>query len=883
MPVSLRTRIRPVLLRAAIYVVTAALSLTIARAIPPGTTVPIVGTLTAEDAAPVAYATIVLLRADSSIVKGELSDSAGVFRLPDVAPGDYLLKVESIEYDTRYVPVTVGADASGEVTVAISLVASAYALDVAVVKGRRALVEIKADRTVFNVSSSPSASGQNALDLLQQAPGVQVDMDDNVLLQGRSGVQVYINGRPTRLTGADLATVLRGIPSDNVDAIDLITNPSARYEAEGAGGVIDIRLKRDAALGTNGSLASGINRGEYTRTTNALGLNYGGKRVRLSLDASHNTADYVERFDDVKRQGGAIVDLSTRDLFTVNASSLALGAEFDLGGGHSLNAAARGGREVLDGVTRSDSDVSSAEGVLREVIASKTFGSDRDGNYTGDLSYAWDVDDDRRLSADVSFGRFDATQAIEQPNDILAADRVTLLDERDTAFDTDKFVELRSGKVDYEHAFSRLTLATGVKVAAVTTDNDLAFYDVEREVRRFDESRSNRFTYDERVAAAYATANVRLSPKLTLDAGLRVENTHSRGQLFSTVAVDNKDVTRDYTDVFPNAGLSFDGGGDHSWSLAYGRRINRPNYQNLNPFIFPQSELVFWQGNPFLRPNYVTNYRAQYAFRQKLTIAASYGVTRDYFATLIELVGEIGNRITPRNLDRATDYNLSATYPQEITPKWDVLAFAEVGYQEFRGAPEGNAIAVDNLNYGFRVQNNVRLPWGLALDVTYALRSPWVWRGSVEIDGNQRVDFGLKRDLLDGKLQLRVTGQDIFRGATDFPYAADYGGIEMRGVYGNDNQRFGVGATYRFGNEKLKASSREAVPSARSWSGFESASQFASPPLRLCPASLTLFLPLLCATAVLAQAHPRTSARPSPSRSCSPASASTCSRSRICR
>ncbi len=785
----------------------AALLLAFAFAVPLVASTPetqLTGRLLAEDGSPVAYATVALLTLDSTLVDGEVTDIDGAFAIDGVAAGEYLLRAESIEYQTQYVTVDeqVLAKADG---LTITMHPSAHGLQTATVTGRRALVEIKADRMVFNVSSMPSASGTTVLDALRKAPGVQVDMDNNILLLGKSGVQVYINGKPTRLAGQDLATLLIGMPSDNVEAIDLITNPGARYEAEGTAGIIDIRLKTNVATGFNGSAFASATRGRYLRTNEGLSINYGGLRVRASVDLTHSYIQDLTNFIDTKRQSGFRLDQNSYELNTFTPTTAALGLEVQLSPKQTLSLTARGRHTGDKGRVNNTTEIFRGESTLEEVLVAQTNLDGRNLNTSVDLGYALDLGEGERLNADVSYGNFDNDQSTDQPNTFFGPDRATVRDIQNSAFDARSLIDLYSGKVDYEKSWDKVSLAVGGKYAGIDADNNLAFFTVNDGQRTFDQTRSNRFTYAENVLAAYATANVKLGSKYTLDAGLRVESTNSHGQLLTEASTANKDVRRAYVDFFPNVGLSFNAQGDHTWSASLGRRISRPNYRDLNPFSFPLSQLAAWQGNPFLSPQYTTNYQVQYAFRQKLTVSTSYAVTSDFFANVFELDGEQGTRIIPRNMQEATNLNTSISYPQEITDGWDVMGFAEASYQTFAGDLEGTVIDLTNFNYSFRLQNNVKLPLGITMDLTARYGSDWVWRGSVEVKGNANVDFGLRKDFLDKRLQLRLTGGDIFRTNTEFDFRSEYGGIATDGVVVFDNRRFGMGLTYKFGDQQVKA------------------------------------------------------------------------------
>jgi outer membrane receptor protein involved in Fe transport len=244
-------------------------------------------------------------------------------------------------------------------------------------------------------------------------------------------------------------------------------------------------------------------------------------------------------------------------------------------------------------------------------------------------------------------------------------------------------------------------------------------------------NRSNDFSYLEKVAAAYFIVAAKPTKKIQLNAGIRVENTSSLGELFSAIPTPNDIVPRNYTSFFPNLSISFNDQMNHSVSLSFGRRITRPNYQDLNPFERKYSELAAWRGNPFLAPNYITNYQLSYSFKRKLVISNTYSITKNFFANIFEVVGEKGNVIIPRNMDKSTNNGLSVSYPQKVFDWWEFSAFLIYNYSTFSGDIEGTVIDLDANIINFRLQNKLKIPLDMTMELSYFITSPWIWRGTV--------------------------------------------------------------------------------------------------------------------------------------------------------
>jgi hypothetical protein len=198
------------------------------------------------------------------------------------------------------------------------------------------------------------------------------------------------------------------------------------------------------------------------------------------------------------------------------------------------------------------------------------------------------------------------------------------------------------------------------------------------------------------------------------------------------------------------------------------------------------------------------NYQLSYAYKQKLTLVGSYSVTKDFFATIFEAVGNNGNVLIPRNMERATHLGLSISYPLEVASFWEFITFVDGANRTFKGNLEGTVIDITAATYNFRVQNSIKLPLDIHMDVSYQYGSDWIWRGSIRVRGNHNVNAGIRKDFLNQRLQVRITGNDIFRTNSDYFYHGDYGGIIVDGVRTFDNHRFGANATLKFGNQKVK-------------------------------------------------------------------------------
>jgi iron complex outermembrane recepter protein len=763
------------------------------------------GVIQDMDGAPVPYTTVILLTTDSVYVAGAVTKDDGSYTITSVRPSTYRIKVQNIEFDAYLSYVFKLADNQDKSFPVIKLSKSVTQLDEMVVTGKKELVEVHPDKMVFNVSSSVNASGNNGLELLSKAPGVLIDPDNNIILQGKGGVRIFINGRPSRLSGSDLATMLQSMQSDNIESIEIITNPSAKYEAEGNAGIINIVLKRNVDEGYNGTIVSNYSKGDHWRSNNGLTINYRGRKLNLAGDITHFDNDFQTDFVDIKEQSGYLLDQGSYGVYNSNGYNFSTEVDYIINSKHSLAFSGRGivnrfGNNVDSRTSIMDIDNGKPTEFL--VAGNDLVGTSR--NFTYDLNYLFNLSKSAYLSAEISYGDYINDGKTEQPNVYLESDGTTVNRVVNNEFSSNTNIDLLSAKVDYEKKFEKLTISAGGKYSYINTANEFNFYNVEGGSKTLDIQRSNDFMYTERVSALYLIFNSHLSEKLKLNAGLRMEHTSSSGRLTSQVDVENKDVIGDYTDFFPNIGLSFSNKKSVELNVSLGRRITRPNYQDLNPFESKLSELAYYKGNPFLKPSYEMNYQVSFSYKHKLVISNVYSVTTDYFARILQIIDEKGTFLIPQNMQRITNNGLTVSYPITFTKWWEASSFLNYSYSTYEGDIEGTVIDLDVNSFNFRIQNYFTLPAHITIDATYYYNSPFIWRGSLQIDAIGGVNLGIKKDFFKSRLQLRFTASDIFNGSSDYYYHGDYGGLNINGYHSIDNHRYGAGLTYKFGNQNVK-------------------------------------------------------------------------------
>lgn len=767
------------------------------------------GFIYSPDNTPAMYSTVILLNQDSVFMKGAFSQDDGSFVFDKIDQGKYFVMIRNIEFQT-YISQPVRIQKNEKILLdRITLKTNINQLNEVVVTARKAVLEVHADKMVYNVSSSINASGNNGLEMLGKAPGVLVDMDNNIILQGKSGVQVFINGRPSRLSGNDLSNFLESMRSDNIDYVEIITNPSAKYDAEGTGGIINIVLKKNVNLGFNGNVTGSFSQGVYAKASVGTTLNYSGEKINLYSTINVSEDNWMDNFKETALQSGYQLVKNSDGLNTRNGFNFSGGMDYTLTPKQALSVDGRVFINFRDNALRSTTGIYDISNVgTGEILRAEVLDIMPTENYNLNLNYRFAQSKNSNFSVDLSLGKYSGNKNTSQPNDYIDAFGGAILRSINSEYDAMTEIDLRSVLFDYEKKMKKMTFSTGAKYSFISTNNQLEFYNLQNGLPIYDVNRSNDFTYLEKIAAIYFNINVIPTNKITINAGVRIENTSSLGRLESELATVDDEVARNYTNLFPNISMSYDTKKNSVFSLSFGKRITRPNYQDLNPFESRMSELSAWKGNPFLKPNYITNYQLTYSFKRKLVISNNYSVTRDFFATIFEISEVTGNILIPKNMQRSTNNGLSVSYPLQILKWWDVASFLNYNYATYKGDIDKTKIDLQSSQYSLRVQNNLRLPGGVAFELTYNVWGPWIWRGSVNVEGSYGLNIGVKKDFFNRRLFIQLTGNDILNSSSDFYYKSNYGGMVVDGVRSFDNRRAGINMTYNFGNQKAKARKR---------------------------------------------------------------------------
>lgn len=773
----------------------------------------VTGNVKDEQGKALSNSTVSLLNAkDSSVVKLAASNSNGSYVFNGIKAGQYIVSMSYIGYATVY-SSPFEYSGTGDLTVpALQVSKMTGELKNVVVTSKKPMVEVKADKMVMNVEGTINAVGNDALELLRKSPGVMLDKDDNISMAGKNGVQVYIDGRPTPLSGKDLADYLKSLQSSQIESIELITNPSAKYDAAGNAGIINIKLKKNKAFGTNGSVNGGYGIGVYPKYNGGLSLNHRNKNINIFGNYTYNN-NLNESFMNLYReQLDTLFDQKGLIKFKNKSHGYKAGLDYFLSKKSTVGLIVNGNITDFNIKNKGRTEISyMPTGVIDRILVADNSSTSSRKNTNFNLNYRFADTAGHELNVDADYGFFRIKSDQLQPNYYFVPDGSSEISRAIYNMIAPSDIDIYAVKTDYEQNFKKGKLGLGAKTSFVKSGNDFQRYNVYTNTKELDTLRSNGFQYKENVNAVYANYN-RQYKGFMVQLGLRVENTniegHSTGQKWNGSDYEAYDsiFNRHYTDFFPSAAITFNKNPMNQWGLTYSRRIDRPAYQDLNPFEFKLDEYTYQKGNTNLRPQYTNSIGLTNTFKYKLTTTLNYSHVKDVFTQLIDTAETSKSFISKQNLATQDIVSLNISYPMQIK-WWSAFANANSYYSHYKADFGGGnrKVDLDVVAATFFMQNTFNLGKGWTGELSGWYSTPSIWQGTFKSKEMWSVDGGFQKNLLKGKMNIKASVSDIFK-TIKWKGTSDFAGQRTIASGGFDSRQFKLNLTYRFGSNMVKAS-----------------------------------------------------------------------------
>ncbi|MEG0890598.1 MAG: TonB-dependent receptor [Bacteroidales bacterium] len=754
---------------------------------------------------PLAFATITIITDDNKIVTGATSGDNGEFKLSALVNGNYKIVISFIGYKNLEMPL--------EITTANSINLGKLKLEqddqqlaATIVTAKVPLIEQKLDKVVMNVSESVMAKTNNGFEILKRAPGISIDPDGNILLNGQA-VEIWIDNRPSRVSGTQLETLISAIDGNSLDKIEIMQHPSAKFDAAGSGGIINIKTKKNFIKGFYGNASLNYTafpyKGSFHQGGNgSINLNYRDNKTNTYL--TYSPRYYQNRFG-------------------INSTTI-FGKEYENEqnsessmGGNNITHYAKLGHDVyindkntigfLFGTTISSSEFntlnSSAQTYTHNILAEKSTSKINQSNdmnsLDANLYYTKTFNQASDFTINADYNYFDLDNNSLQLNKYY--NPINLKSANSFSNDAKRYINIYSIKADYKNIFLKKgTIETGIKWTETHTKNNMVRMDSLKNNFVINDKLSSKFNYQEDISAAYVSLSYQFSPKWSTMAGLRGEYTHSKGDWESSDTV----TTQSYFNVFPTMFIGYTPTENWRLSVSYALRIQRPKFMQLNPYRTYVDANSFMEGNPNLKPQYTNEISLSAGYKSFLNFGFIFQRTGKFISqdpTFDQHTGE--KQILWSNFGSLTMYGLTASLSE--MPIINKVLFLNTNITLAQASSKNTMENYSNnmffceINGGFTAV----LPKDFKLDLSgfYMNGMPY---GYIDIQSICQINFAVKKSFLNNKATLSFAVDDIFRTVNNNFDVIENGKLIYACSEKQYQQKIKIGFTYKFGNVQAK-------------------------------------------------------------------------------
>jgi hypothetical protein len=709
----------------------------------------------------VAFASVSLLRSDSSIAYTLVTDSLGRAWFVNLAPARYILKVSSINFETHH-SALIDLSAKPEFQTVITLQPSAGLIGNVTVTAKKPLVQFMPDKTVINVEAGITNAGATVMEVLEKSPGVTVDRDGNVSLKGRANVQVMIDGKLTQLSGSDLQNLLNGMNASQVETIELMDNPPAKYDAAGNSGIINIRLKKVKQKGFNGTLTVAMGHGLRYKNNNSLILNYRNGDwnyfFNYSVVANKNQMDLWAIRTNYAANGSiaSILEQPYKTLGSAVTHNLRTGVDYSLNKKTTLGAAFTGTYLIRDNDGRANANWKNNAGAVDSTIltTSNNYSRLKQGGFNFNMRHSFNTKEELAADVDLIGYNIQTDQHFENLSSVIGSKA----DASRGNIPSD--IKIFSAKADYSKQFNSLLWEAGWKTSRVNTDNFARYEYLDNNTWKEDLGKSNHFLYKEDIHALYSSFSLK-GGRWSTQGGLRYEYTSYNARQLGNALVKDSSFNRRYHSLFPTLFVSYEADSINTFTFRAGRRIDRPGFQKLNPFVFIINKYTFQQGNPYFLPQYTWNTEISHQYKDILSTGISYSLTNDYFSQIF-LTNPDGTIVyTEGNVGKMRNLGVSMSIQLPVTSWWSLSGQAVFNRKMIEGTLWKEYKAT--INQGtFSMNNQFRFKKGWSAELSGFLVTRAQNDLQEVLDPTGQLSIGASKQVLKNKGTLRLVVRDIF-------------------------------------------------------------------------------------------------------------------------
>lgn len=715
-------------------------------------------------------ATAILTKAKNGIIiKSAISDIDGKFEFENIKFDTLKLSISFVGFE-KYTSeaIILNESSPNKALESITLSPASNELQAVSVTAQKAFVVQKIDRTVVTPDALISNAGITSLEVLEKAPGVSVDMNGNISLKGKTGVMVFIDDKPSYLAAADLANYLRSLPSSSIETIEIMTNPPAKYDAAGNAGVINIKLKKNRSMGFNGGINLAYGQGRYGRTNNSMNFNYRINKFNFFSNLSVNENNSYQDLTIERRyfgaSGEALSTFKQNSYLQPKAGSqnLKLGVDFYANKNTTWGLVVSGFRNPRKQRINNNAQITDGKNVITGLVEANNpvDGLLKNGSVNLNVTHKIGAKG-KEITANIDNIVYNSSLEQTLTNRLLQPDR-TFISESVLQSSLPSEISIKAAKVDYSQPLAKGgKFEAGLKSSLVNTSNIANFYDIVAGKRTPNYEFSNNFKYDENINAAYLNYSKDFK-KISVQAGLRFENTNIEGNQLGNVVVKDSSFTRHYSNLFPTFYLQYraDTLGKHVFGLSLGRRIDRPNYKDMNPFTYPLDRFTYYGGNPFLQPTFSYNLQLTHTFNNFLTTALEYSQADNVINETNEQRGNIYYS-RPGNFAKQVSYGISVNGAYPIAKWWTLQLYTAYMNNTFTSQVYTETLD-DSRWYWVVMPTNqfvINKLWSAELSGNYQTK---VLSGQFIVYPVGQIRAGISRKILKEKGSLKLNVSDVF-------------------------------------------------------------------------------------------------------------------------
>jgi outer membrane receptor protein involved in Fe transport len=741
-----------------------------------------------------------LFNSENKLVKTEIANQDGSYSFEDLASGNYFVKINKNGAE-MYQSEPISINGNFKMT---PILLNEKTIEGVVITKTKPYIERQDGKMILNVENSIAATGNSAFEVLEKAPGVNIDGSDNISLRGKGNLLVQIDGKNTPMTGTDLANYLRGIPSSSVEKVEFITNPSSKYDAAGTS-IINIKLKKDQRKGTNGSASVALGTGKFIKNNNNFSINHRNKKVNLFANYGYAYREFYNHLvldrkfydDNQNLQKTYLQDNFLKFNFRNHIAKA--GMDYYLNDKNVLGFSVGFVSNKFDPKGDNSTTILGSNSLSESTFTSQNRSNDHWKNASFNLNHKLTIDSlGSELTTDfdyinysnTSLQNFD-TRTYEVDGSLRSSDILK--------GDINGKLNILSLKSDLSKVFkNKWKMEAGVKTSFVKADNDMKFFDANSGTNILDTNKTNHFIYEENINALYGNVSKKWE-KFSTTFGLRMENTNVTGTQLTTNQINRKN----YTQLFPSAVVSYDLNEKNNLELNFSRRITRPSYNQLNPFKFYLDPTTYRAGNPDLNPQTTMNYEFTYSLNNKYFTTLSYSKTSDNITDVLKPIVENGNIVvvqTNDNLSSASYLGLYLIVPVKLSKWWDMNNSANFYYGSYTGNISDTSIKNQgNFTFNINSINSFKLGNGFTAELTGNYRAKEVY-AYMNLKPNWYLNIGAQKKFKNNST-LKLSFNDIF--FTSNPEASNvYSNYIENFVVRRETRVATISYTYNFGSSK---------------------------------------------------------------------------------